>query len=93
MVAPHPQGGLSLLGWLILGGIFVAILMVALIQILQGRKRQPSKPVLKQTGQQAPSLETILTNPNDYSVSGLWREADDLAGAGRVRECPAVEFI
>jgi hypothetical protein len=93
VVTPHPQGGFSSLGWLIVGGIFVAILIVALIQGLQGRKRKPSNPVVQQAGQLTPSLETILTNPNEYSVTGLWREADELARAGRLREAVRTLYL
>jgi hypothetical protein len=93
MVGPHPEGGFGAFGWLILGGIFVATLVVATVQFWQRRQQQPAKPVTQQSGVAVPSLENILTNPHEFSVTGLWREADDLARAGRGREAVRTLYL
>jgi hypothetical protein len=93
IVSPHPSGGFGVLGWLILGGALVALVVVSVKLFLDGRKPTSPKPAPQETGQTAPTLETILARPDGFSVTQLWREADQLAGAGRMREAVRMLYL
>jgi hypothetical protein len=47
----------------------------------------------EETGSAAPSLESILTQPERYTVSGLWAEAESLARDGRHREAVRALYL
>jgi hypothetical protein len=75
----------QLLVWgllLVLGtGVIVATVVFLLRWWLADRA-----PVLAAVGRSDPSLESILTQPDRFSVETLWRQADDLARRGQFLE-------
>ena len=71
----------------------MAVVVLGLFLLTDRRKQSRPKPVEQKTGQTVPSLETILTRPDEYSVTGLWREADDLARAGKAREAVRTLYL
>jgi Domain of unknown function (DUF4129) len=92
-IAAHAEGGFGGVGWLIVGGLFLAVLILALVLSWQRHDGPKPKTLAQESGQEAPSLETILTRPDQYSVAGLWREADELARAGRLREAVRILYL
>jgi Domain of unknown function (DUF4129) len=92
-IAAHAEGGFGGAGWPILGGLLLAVLILALVLSWQRRDAPKPNTPPQESGQEAPSLETILTRPDQYSVTGLWREADELARAGRLREAVRTLYL
>ncbi len=93
ILAPQPAGGLDLLGWMILAGALLTILVVAFVLFRQQRRKALSRTPSRESGQTAPSLETILTQPEQYSVAGLWGQADELAHGGNYREAVRMLYL
>jgi len=81
IVAPAPDGGLGRLGWLFLLGLLIAAVAVAVVKGWQRGPRTPRPPTV--TTAAAPSLETLLAGGDRAVGEGLWRQADELAQAGR----------
>jgi hypothetical protein len=77
-----PVGGLGTLGWVVLAGLLLAILVVACLQFFQRRSTAAPKTETPQTGQTAPSLDDVLRQPRPETAAALWRQAEQLAAAG-----------
>jgi hypothetical protein len=77
-----PVGGLGYLGWVVLAGLLIAILIVAGLQFFQRRGTAAAATEKPQTGQTAPSLDDVLRQPQPETAAALWRQAEQLAGAG-----------
>jgi hypothetical protein len=92
VISPQPTGGLSTFGWMTLAGLLTAVVILAVIFRWQ-RRLPTSKPAASQIAGLAPSLETILTQPDEYSVAGLWKQADDLATGGRFRDAVRTLYL
>jgi Domain of unknown function (DUF4129) len=75
--------------WVILGGILLAVLIVALVLYLRNRGSEREKP--PQTGVSAPSPEAESLEVEQQTVSELWRQAEEQARKGNHRK--AVRFL
>jgi hypothetical protein len=83
--APGGGGGFSILGWVLLAGLGLAVLIVALVLFLK-RPRDPRAP----KAMAATGVETTADSESkqvlEESPTELWRQAEALAGEGRFRE-------
>jgi hypothetical protein len=87
LVPPQPAGGFSALGWLVVGGAALAVVLLACVLFWQtrGGPRPAAKPA--ETGKAAaPSLESLLTQPEPQTAQTLWRRAEDQARGGNFLE-------
>jgi hypothetical protein len=92
---PHPVGGggqgavgplaggagLGSIGWLLLGGVTLAMLVLALVMFL--RHRDPEEPA---PTTQTPALPQPALDLEEQSPSDLWRRAEALARRGEFLE-------
>jgi hypothetical protein len=82
-----PAGaGFSGLGWLILGGLLLACVVVAIILFVQQRRAEPKVEKSKETGATLPTPESLLAEPDEHTAMALWQQADELAGQGQFLE-------
>lgn len=88
VLSPQPGGGFSALGWTLLAGAAVAVVLLALIW---GR-RQPQAPK-KSVAVEADALERPLERPDRQSVDDLWQRAEELARAGNYRDGVRVLYL
>jgi hypothetical protein len=86
-------GGLSLLGWLLLGGLALAVVVVGLYLYLSAPRspRTPKPSVV--SGKEAPAPDHDARQVLEESPAALWRQADTLADAGRFREAVRVLYL
>lgn len=86
-------GGLSFLGWLLLGGLALAVVVVGVILYLTSPRspRTPKPETVTGTEQLQPESETgqVL----EESPATLWRQAETLAAAGRFQEAVRVLYL
>jgi len=93
IVAPRPDSGLGDTGWLILGGLLLAAVIVAFVQ--SRRHRQTPKPAAASNAT-APgelSVEALLNASNRNAAENLWRHADELAQAGKFLDAVRALYI
>ena len=86
-------GGLSSLGWLLLAGLALAVVVVGVILYLNS-PRSPRPPKTQavsgaDTGSQGNDARQVL----EESPAALWRQADALANEGRFREAVRVLYL
>jgi hypothetical protein len=86
IMVPSGGGGFSAFGWLLLGGLFLACVIVAILLFVQQRQALPQVQKPKQTGASMPSLDSILTELDQHTASALWQQADELARQGQFLE-------
>jgi hypothetical protein len=80
------SGGFSSLGWLLLAGLALAVVVLGIILYLTApRSRLTPKPKAV-AGTDKPSSENDARQVLGESPAALWRQADSLAGDGRFRE-------
>jgi len=84
-------GGLSFLGWLLLGGLALAVLVVALVLFLSSPRRPRSAKPPSATGVEAAESETRQVL--EESPDALWRQAEGLAGEERFREAVRLLYL
>ncbi len=86
-------GGFSILGWLLLGGLALAVIAVGVYLFLNSPRspRQP-KPVAE-TGQEKPLAENDARQVLEESPSVLWKQAETLAGQGQHREAVRLLYL
>jgi len=89
--APQLGGGFGLFAWAVVGGLFLAIMAVAVVLYWQGRGRR-SSAAPRETGRLAPSVEAMLSLPQQ-SVAALWRQAEDLARQGNYLEAVRILYL
>jgi hypothetical protein len=91
MLPALPAAGLGALGWLLVGGLLLAVLATALVLFL----RRPRTPRLRAKAGEAeeagPSPQSDLERPDVQTTEGLWRQAEEQARAGHLR--PAVRLL
>ncbi len=85
-------GGLSFLGWLLLGGLGLAVLVVALVLFLASPRRPRSAKPPAATGVEL-AAESDARQVLEESPTELWRQAEGLAGAGRFRDAVRVLYL
>jgi hypothetical protein len=85
-----PLGGFSTVGWVVLAGLAVAVLVVACLRFVQARRgpRTEDRPKPKPAREQEAAN---LPLPENRSAAELWAEAESRARAGQFRE--AVRFL
>jgi hypothetical protein len=84
VVAPQVGGGFGALGWMLLAGLLLAVLLVMLVLFLQyGRPRREKESV---TEGAAPPPEAAEAEPEQRSPSEWWRRAERLAVEGNFLE-------
>ncbi len=92
-VPASSNGGLSIMGWLLLGGLGLAVIVLALILYLTS-PRSPRAPKPESvTGTDMPSAESDARQVLEQSPAALWRQADTLAGEGRFRDAVRVVYL
>ena len=91
-VKPMPAGGFNLIGWLVLLGILAAVVVLG-IHLVRQHRMIPKKKPDPQSGSAEPTLETIVTRADQFSLSGLWNQADGLARDGRAREAVRTIYL
>jgi|SRR5579884_1526668 len=90
--AAHSDG-LSSLGWLLLGGLGLAVVALAVVLYLTS-PRSPRAPKPESvTGTGMPSSESDARQVLEQSPAALWRQADTLAGEGRFRDAVRVLYL
>jgi hypothetical protein len=81
LIAPQSSEGFGPAGWALLVVLFLAVLFVAWRFRDSSSAPVPAKTTTKPAAAEL-SLETLLSQPN-RTVESLWKEADDLAKAGK----------
>jgi hypothetical protein len=85
-VPASSSGGLSFLGWLLLGGLGLAVVVLAVILYLTS-PRSPRAPKPESVaGTDMPSSQNDARQVLEQSPAALWRQADTLADEGRFRD-------
>jgi hypothetical protein len=83
IVAPQVGGGFDANSLLVILGVLGAMGLVALALAWKRRPAGPKVATTTKKGPEEPTLESLLTQ-NDRTVPDrLWKQADDLAAAGR----------
>jgi Domain of unknown function (DUF4129) len=83
MIGPGGGGGISPLFWPIVGGLFLAVLVVALVLWFRNRERPaPKVPGAPAPAQAAPPPPA----PHEQPPAALFRQAEELARAGRFKD-------
>lgn len=85
------SGGLSTLGWLLLGGLALAIIVVGFILYLSSRRSAKPKNGEPAANAAGWSAENDARQVLEQAPATLWRQADALAGEERYRD--AVRFL
>jgi hypothetical protein len=86
-------GGLSFLGWLLLGGLALAVVVVGLFLYLTS-PRSPRTPKMETvTGTNDSRPENDARQVLEQAPAALWRQADTLAADGRYREAVRVLYL
>jgi hypothetical protein len=86
-------GGLSFLGWLLLGGLALAVVVVGIFLYLTS-PRSPRTPKLETVvGTEKLQTENDTRQVVEESPATLWRQAETLAGAGQFREAVRVLYL
>lgn len=83
LVAPAPAAGFGPVVWLFLAGLFLAFVVVALVLFLRERRAGRPAGAPHRPGQPAPSLTSLLNQPEPQTPAALWKQADALAGEGK----------
>jgi hypothetical protein len=83
IVPAVPAGGLGLLGWFLLIGLVLAIMVVACVLFLQNRGQPRPAKARTETGKATALANDPLSQPHLQNASLLWRQADGLAKAGK----------
>jgi hypothetical protein len=78
--------GFGMLGWLVIGGLFVACIAVAVILFIQERRRRPKVEIKKTMGEKKTSPEESEVQPDQIAPAALWQQADELARQGQFLE-------
>jgi hypothetical protein len=86
MVPAMPGGGFGVLAWLVVGGVLLAIIVLAVVLLIQQRSQAPPVTQSPQSGNKAPSLDDVLSRPEPKTAGVLWRQAEELAAAGNYLE-------
>lgn len=73
-------GGFGTLGWMVLGGLALAVLAVALVLFLRHRDRSEPAPAPATEALPSPAAPTL--EPDEQSPADLWRRAEALARKG-----------
>jgi hypothetical protein len=85
MLPAAPAGGFGAIGWIVLLGLLLAVVVVAGVLFFQHRGRQPPTTTT-QAGKTAQSLDDVLSQPQPQTAATLFRQAEELAGAGKYLE-------
>ncbi|HWG43645.1 MAG TPA: DUF4129 domain-containing protein [Gemmataceae bacterium] len=85
-------GGLSILGWVLLAGLGLAVLIVALVLFLM-RPRGPRVPKATTTTGAEPTADSETRQVLEESPTELWRQAEGLAGEGRFRDAVRILYL
>jgi hypothetical protein len=86
-------GGFSTLGWMLLGGVALAMVVLGLILYLTS-PRSPRAPKSETVaGTEKPTAENDARQVLEESPAVLWRQADTLAGEGRFREAVRALYL
>jgi hypothetical protein len=93
LLPAQPAGGFEFLGWMILGGALLAVLLLAGFLFWQRWKLRLRRRNNAPTGTLEPSLEAIVTQPDQHSVAGLWSQADSLARDGNYRDAVRMVYL
>jgi hypothetical protein len=86
-------GGFSTLGWFVLGGLALAVVVLGIILYLSS-PRTPGKPKPETVaGKEAPTANDNVQQMLAESPALLWRQADTLAGEGKFREAMRAVYL
>jgi hypothetical protein len=85
-------GGLGPLGWAVLGGAAVAVLVVAGALFLTSRKQSRPVEVRRESGESAVA-DQVVALPHEQPAAVWWRQADELARAGRFPEAARAAYL
>jgi hypothetical protein len=91
VLPPLPAAGLGALGWLLVGGLLIAILAIALVLFLRRSRKPRPRAEAEEEAEAGPSLESVLTRPDVQTADRLWRQAEEKARAGQLR--PAIRLL
>jgi len=87
------SGGLSFLGWLLLGGLALAVIAVGVFLYLTS-PRSPSKPKPETVaGTEKLEPESDARQVLEESPASLWRQAETLAGEGHFRDAVRILYL
>lgn len=90
LVAPQTGSGLTQGGWMILGGILLAVLVLAVVLAWRQRASSPATPVpVAESSPLAPNAMGM--NLEQLVPADLWHKAEELARQGRYLE--GVRFL
>jgi hypothetical protein len=91
VVAPMPGGGFNTVGWLLLLGLVLAVLVVA--GVLFWRRRGPRPAPVPAEAAAADALEDLLRQPEQQTPAALWRRAEELARQGDALEAVRALYL
>ncbi len=91
-VEPNCDADLGSLGWIVMGGLLVGVVVVAFVLAW---RRKPTVAAKKPDARPADplSIEALLQPGQRNSVESLWRRADELARAGRHLEAVRALYL
>jgi hypothetical protein len=93
MLAPQPVGGFDALGWMVLAGLLVAVLVAAGLLGWQRRPKQQPARTSRPTRPGTVAIENLVVEVQPHTVLALWRQADELATAGDFQEAVRVLYL
>jgi hypothetical protein len=86
MIAPQPSGGFGVPGWALLGGLALAVFVVAGLLFWSARKGGPRTVKPARTSGRSEPEPVALPQPHERPTAEWWQEAEDLARDGRQLE-------
>jgi hypothetical protein len=84
VIAPQGDGGFGTLGWFLLAGLALAVLVVAAVRFFSSRQERPARPRPEAASPEAGPVDSEPP-PHEQSAEALWRRAEELARAGDFR--------
>jgi hypothetical protein len=92
LVGPAATAGLSMMGWVVLGVLFAAVVALAVWFSWTTRRKSAKPPAAKTTAVNELSLEALLSQPGQ-AIEHLWQQADNLARAGNYLEAVRILYL
>jgi Domain of unknown function (DUF4129) len=91
-IGPSSAGGFGPLMWLLIAAALAGTLVAALV-LYQRRRPVRKLPSAVKTKNDALSLESLLTEADKQGGEGLWRQADELARTGKLRDAVRTLYL
>jgi hypothetical protein len=93
LVAPVAFEGLGTIGWMLVAGLLLALLVYAIQQWSGRQKSVRPKPKTITIEAAEPSPEALVVHADQKTVENLWRHADELASRGQFLEAVRTLYL